>query len=97
MSQRKPDTPNPDSETHTTEDIPTGRRFIAADSERWRIEQELAAEGADLANRAIPLRYRDLSDPAAIREAIETEANAEHPNQQAIGHLNERLSEVSDA
>ena len=96
MSQRKPDTPNP-TETHSTETIPTGRRFIAEDSERWRIEQELVAEGADLANRAVPLRYRGLSDPAAIREAIAAEAEAEHPNQQAIGHLNERLSEVSDA
>jgi len=96
MSQRKPETPNPDTETHSTETIPTGRRFIAADSERWRIEQELVAEGADLANRAIPVRYRDLSDPAAIREAIETEAEADRPNQRAIGYLNGRLAEVSE-
>jgi len=97
MSQRKPDTPNPDTETHSTEDIPTGRRFVAADSERWRIEQELVAEGAGLANRAVPVRYRDLSDPAAIREAIAAEAEADRPNQQAIGYLNERLAEVTDA
>jgi len=96
MSQRKPDTPNPDTETHSTEDIPTGRRFLAEDSERWRIEQELVAEGANLANRAVPVRYRDLSDPAAIREAIGAEAEADRPNQRAIGYLNERLAEVAE-
>jgi len=97
MRQRKPETPNPDAETHSTEDIPTGRRFIAEDSERWRIEQELVAEGADLANRAVPVRYRDLSDPAAIREAIAAEAEADRPNQQSIGYLNERLAEVAES
>jgi len=81
-----------DSDTaHSITDVPTGRRFVARDSERWQIEQELAAEGVDLANRAIPVAYRELADADAVREAIETEMAAEPVNKQAIAYLNERL------
>ena len=85
-----------DDEEHSLADIPAGRRFVSRDSVVWAIEQELLVEGVELQNRAIPMEYHGLDDPDDIRDAIEEQSAAMHPNRNAIGYLNERLAEVTD-
>lgn len=93
----KHNTLSTDSEEQSQEPIPAGPRFVSEAGERWAIEQQLVADGVNLENRAIPARYQGISDPSEIKQAIATEADADRPNQRAIGYLNKRLAEVSDA
>jgi hypothetical protein len=79
-------------------DHPTGRRFVSG--EVLEIERELVAEGHDLPNRGIPSQYEDrvaeCTDPDELRGLIETECEKPNPNQSLIGHVNDRLEEVTD-
>lgn len=88
---RKPQTPNDDEGpggNNTLETIPTGKRFTE-NEEILRLEKEMAAEGFELENRAIPARYQREYDPGEIEEIIALEVEKENSNRQLIGYLNE--------
>lgn len=85
---------HPYSEVESSRQTRAGKRFSSND-EVLQIERELAAEGVELENRAIPakdhpMHLEGVSDEE-IRERINNEAQKENPNRQRIGHLHEML------
>lgn len=91
---RKPQTPNDDEKPAGSDqvpaDIPVGYRF-SGNSNILEIEQELLADGVELPNRAIPIKYHAANadyDKESIKEIIKTETEKDHPNRQLIGYLN---------
>jgi len=95
---RKPDRPNTDGTPAGTprkeweaKDRPPGRRFSGCD-EILQLEKEIIADGGELPNRAIPIKYheekRDYTTEE-INELIDTEVETENPNRKLIGYLNE--------
>lgn len=73
------------------DEIAVGRRF-SGNQDILRLERELLADGVELENRAIPMKYhtvkRDYTD-SEIAKIIEREVSKEYPNKQLIGYLNE--------
>jgi len=96
---RKPTTPgvnnSPDNAGNEITAIRPGRRY-SSNTDILQMEAALVADGVDLENRAIPVKYhpekRAYDDPAAIRELIEAELDSEHPNRALIGLLNQQLA-----
>lgn len=77
-------------------EIDVGKRF-SDNPEVLRLERELVADGVELDNRAVPLsdhpEHHAFESTQEIREAIESEADSEHPNKARIGVLNDLLSQ----
>lgn len=75
-------------------DRPAGRRFTGNQT-ILDAEAELAADGVDLPNRAIPIAdHAELGDELSaedIRARIDAEADKDQPNRNRIGYLNHRL------
>lgn len=91
---REPQTPNTDkgvAGNSILQDRAAGRRFTANPT-ILETEAELAIEGVELPNRAIPMEYHTMNrdyTPAEITELIETEVAKDAPNQSLIGYLNQ--------
>jgi len=84
---RKPQTPTddegPGGNSHLTT-IPAGKRFTE-NEEILQLEKEMAAEGYELENRAIPAEYQREYEPGEIEEIIQLEVEKDNPNRQLIG------------
>jgi len=91
---RAPQTPRTDGTPAGTNqsfaDIPSGRRFTGNDV-ILECERELAADGHELPNRAIPMEYHASNrtyDDGEIAAIIEDEIARDQPNRELIGYLN---------
>jgi hypothetical protein len=97
---RKPENPKNGTEnkakTYEVGDIATGRRF-SGNEEILAIEQEMAENGTELPNRAIPIQYHQMNNQYTceqITELVEAEVQKDVPNKALIGYLNELKAEL---